>query len=135
MTSKDYCKFLLIHFILLDTTNARYLWKRLPKKLKEDDKLLTHLWAIGKELSKKNYPQAMTLIDTPTKQAEVDALLKVLARVLREIHLLRNIQKAYSSIELNKLKQILGYKNDSDVQKLLQEKQWIVQDGHVHPTR
>ena len=77
----------------------------------------------------------MTLIDTPTKQAEVDALLKVLARVLREIHLLRNIQKAYSSIELNKLKQILGYKNDSDVQKLLQEKQWIVQDGHVHPTR
>ena len=35
LSQEDYEAFLLTQFILNDTTNARYLWKRIPKSLKE----------------------------------------------------------------------------------------------------
>lgn len=51
----------------MDTNNARYLWKRLPKKFKDeaypDNKVLRDIWAIGKELAKKNYHEALDLCD------------------------------------------------------------------------
>ena len=140
LTQRDYSKFLLVHFIVLDTNNARYLWKRIPKKFKDeafpDNKVLREIWSIGKELAKKNYASALQLSETGSfaSQAEVDALIKVFVRVLREVHILRNIQKAYSTIELSSLKQLLGYKSDADVQNLIKDKQWAVKDNYVYPT-
>ena len=34
LSSKDYQLFLIAHLILLDTVNARFLWKRIPKSFK-----------------------------------------------------------------------------------------------------
>jgi len=36
LSPSDYQAFLLTHLILLDTVNARFLWKRIPKSFKSD---------------------------------------------------------------------------------------------------
>eukprot|EP00349_Pseudokeronopsis_sp_Brazil_P002158 CAMPEP_0202964562 /NCGR_PEP_ID=MMETSP1396-20130829/8641_1 /ASSEMBLY_ACC=CAM_ASM_000872 /TAXON_ID= /ORGANISM="Pseudokeronopsis sp., Strain Brazil" /LENGTH=100 /DNA_ID=CAMNT_0049686753 /DNA_START=18 /DNA_END=320 /DNA_ORIENTATION=- len=53
-TSKEYIADLLLHYLVLDLNNARFLWKRIPKALKEakDDSglALASTWEIGKAL-------------------------------------------------------------------------------------
>lgn len=51
---------------MLDTNNARYLWKRIPAVLKDVKKAETQnirdIWSIGKALTKKNYAESFTLL-------------------------------------------------------------------------
>jgi hypothetical protein len=56
--------------ILLDTTNARFLWKRVPKGLKEAEgaapptstHILGEIWSIGKSLTLKEFGKAFIQI-------------------------------------------------------------------------
>jgi len=65
LSSTDYQIFLTAHLIVLDTTNAKYLWKRIPKGLKKLEKpviannqTLNDIWSVGKSLIHKDYPLA-----------------------------------------------------------------------------
>jgi len=48
---------LLVYLILNDLNAARFLWKRIPKKIKDTDAELAAVWGIGKQMWKKNYPE------------------------------------------------------------------------------
>ncbi len=52
LSLNDYTQFLLAHFIVLDTTNARFLWKRIPQAFKNKSDLtnqtLITVWQVGK---------------------------------------------------------------------------------------
>jgi hypothetical protein len=52
---------------LFDTINAKFLWKRIPKGLKEEPNNLKELWNIGKALSHKDYTDSFVLIASLTK--------------------------------------------------------------------
>lgn len=62
------------------------------------------------------------LIDKLTKVFQQDAekngttlkLVEVLTKVLREHHILRDVKKAYQSVELPKIKCLLGFISESD---------------------
>jgi hypothetical protein len=49
--------FLMFYIISNDMNNARHLWKRIPKILKDatkhpkDSKLLHEVWAVGKQMA------------------------------------------------------------------------------------
>ena len=54
----EYQHFLIAQLIVFDTVNARFLWKRIPKSLKEDSSnqgLLKDIWEVGKALIGKEY--------------------------------------------------------------------------------
>jgi len=59
LSTEEYQHFLLTHLILLDTINARFLWKRIPKGLKEVEgaapptstHIIGEIWSIGKSLT------------------------------------------------------------------------------------
>ena len=58
LSQEEYQLFLLTQLILLDTVNAKYLWKRIPKALKEGEgaapsthaHILKDLWEVGSQL-------------------------------------------------------------------------------------
>jgi hypothetical protein len=52
---------------VFDTVNAKFLWKRISKGLKEEPNSLKELWNIGKALSGKQYAEAFVLIASLTK--------------------------------------------------------------------
>ncbi len=62
------------------------------------------------------------VIDKLTKALQQDAekngttlkLVEVLTKVLREHHILRDVKKAYQSVELPKIKCLLGFISESD---------------------
>jgi hypothetical protein len=82
---------------LLDTTNARYLWKRLPHKFKDanlpETKSLIRIWEMGKALTKKNYADAFKMLANgiPGAGESVAKLGEVLTRVLREEHVIKQV--------------------------------------------
>ena len=75
--AKEYQLFLLAHLIVLDTVNAQFLWKRVPKALKvteegasaptPKDQVLSEIWAVAKALSNKLYPEAFKSISATLK--------------------------------------------------------------------
>ena len=67
LSSNEYQQFLLAHLIVFDTVNAKFLWKRISKGLKEEPNSLKELWNIGKALSGKQYAEAFVLISSLTK--------------------------------------------------------------------
>ena len=107
---------------MFDTINAKFLWKRIPKTVKDEAGSLKELSEITKNLSEKQYAEAFLLIDKLTKALQQDAekngttlkLVEVLTKVLREHHILRDVKKAYQSVELPKIKCLLGFISESD---------------------
>jgi len=107
---------------VFDTINAKFLWKRIPKSLKEDPNNLSELWNIGKALIDKDYATAFLLLSSLTKVLQQDSekngatlkLVEVLNKVLKEHHILQDVKSAYQSIELQKIKGLLGFSQDSD---------------------
>ena len=55
LSLNDYQLFLLAHLSVLDTNNARFLWKRIPDQMKDktvaDNQPLIDVWGIGKALT------------------------------------------------------------------------------------
>ena len=67
LSANEYQQFLLDKLIVFDTINAKFLWKRISKGLKEEPNNLKELWNIGKALSDKHYAEAFVLIASLTK--------------------------------------------------------------------
>jgi hypothetical protein len=64
--------------ILLDTTNAKYLWRRIPKAIKDRDEQaaihsLNDLWGVGKQLTHQNFAEAFHLIENLKRTLEQDS--------------------------------------------------------------
>ena len=141
MNDNLYSQFLLLEFIVLDTNNARHLWKRIPQALKDPKKdetqRLRDIWLIGKALTKKNYGEAFKLLggDTQGYNDTQKRLIEVLTKVLREEHVLKKVQKAYSSIPYDELKQMLGLHSSADdyVKSFLEKKGFKVAGKFAYP--
>lgn len=56
---------MVVHFLLMDVTNARFLWKRVPAdtKKKPEAKPLTDLWGLGKDLTKRDFSAAFKKLE------------------------------------------------------------------------
>lgn len=53
MTTGEYQQFLIAHLIVFDTINAKFLWKRIPKTVKDEGGSLKEISEITKCLSEK----------------------------------------------------------------------------------
>ena len=67
LSATEYQQFLLAQLIVFDTINAKFLWKRIPKSLKEEPNNLAELWNIGNSLTMKEYAESFVLIASLTK--------------------------------------------------------------------
>ena len=98
------------------------MWKRIPKSVKEEGNHLNELWKISKALIDKSYWDAFSMIAALTKTLLQDSekngstlkLVEVLNKVLREHHILNDVKSAYQTIELPKLKSLLGFAQEPD---------------------
>ncbi len=133
----QYSKHLLHHYAALELNTARFLWKRIPKEMKEaaSAKGLVNTWTIGKALTKREYASALKQLDEAPgiEDAEVKKLYALTARILREHHILGQISKAFSAIALDRAKFILGV-NDAQVKKIFEQKGIQIKGKYAYPT-
>jgi hypothetical protein len=103
LSASEYQHFMICHLVLNDTTNAKFLWKRIPKGIREDPQSnpVKELWAVSKDLSKRDYEHAFDVIRGLSRSLTAEQngltlkLLEILHNVLREHHALNDIKQAY----------------------------------------
>ena len=138
LTARHYQLFLITHLIVLDTTNAQFLWKRVPATFKAEpkegsapqpkDQVLKELWQIARALINKQYPEAFKHISVSLRTLIVDTeknqfgdtvdLLQILHKVLREHHVVEVIRRSYQTIEISQARALLGL-DESDSNEIL----------------
>ena len=119
MNEHDYTAHLLMHVIDdNDTVNAKFLFQRVPEAVAKKSKTFVQVWNAVKALSLNNSGAAIDLLSQPFAAAAATSPgpLKDKINVLREIavwHLSEHvvpqlISAAYSNIEVNKVREMLG---------------------------
>ncbi|XP_062515629.1 COP9 signalosome complex subunit 8-like isoform X2 [Corticium candelabrum] len=107
VTSPDvYGTLLAVYLVQNDINNARFLWKRIPEKLKKSNGELALLWSIGQKLWKRDYPGVHVALNQswpPHIQPIMTALKDQFHRNVFDL-----IARAYDSISIQDMASMLG---------------------------
>eukprot|EP01098_Paradermamoeba_levis_P009021 TRINITY_DN3732_c0_g1_i1.p1 TRINITY_DN3732_c0_g1~~TRINITY_DN3732_c0_g1_i1.p1 ORF type:complete len:203 (+),score=66.19 TRINITY_DN3732_c0_g1_i1:97-705(+) len=115
---------LLSLLIVNDLTNAKFLWKRVPKEVKAATPELASLWAIGKNMWTRNYPEVFVSLNNPNWSAHLVPLIAKLSETFRA-RTLTLLSKAYSSLSVSDSASYLGLNNEDTIK-------YVTQHGWLH---
>ena len=98
-----YCIYLALLLAQSDLCSARYLWRRIPDKMKESSTELSSLWSIGQSLWKRDYIAAFaSMLNYSWSFSYNELLLSAIERKTRNSQL-NLFGKSHLSIGINEL--------------------------------
>ncbi|KAG9293057.1 hypothetical protein G9A89_016419 [Geosiphon pyriformis] len=114
---------------------ARFLWKRIPERVKSSSEELKAVWSVGTALWKRDFANVYGLIETRQWKPLIAPLMTSLAEILRE-RMLNLLTEAYSSIGTDEVSRYLGLPHDR-LLPILVEIGWIhdVSTDTLHPNK
>ncbi|KAL1802106.1 hypothetical protein ACET3Z_030753 [Daucus carota] len=119
-----YAIHLLGHIYVDDINSARFVWKNVPRVVKENRPEVTAAWKIGQRLWTRDYAGVYEAIrefnGSPEAQSLVDSFSEVYTK--RMFQLLRS---AYSTISIQETALFLGM-NEEDATKYVLQQGWSV---------
>lgn len=90
------------------STSAKFLWKRIPDEVKEENGELSIIWTVGKMMWKKNYAEIYRVINScPTWPNHLKNIMNLIFESTRE-RVTNLILRAYSSISIADASRLLG---------------------------
>jgi len=98
---------LLTYLIENELQYARFLWRRMPKKLKESDHELKAIWAIGKNVWNKKCPEIYQSCQAFNWSPGTVLFVQAFAEKFRE-RTFKLISNSYSNISTQDLANLLG---------------------------
>ncbi|KAG8184720.1 hypothetical protein JTE90_019324 [Oedothorax gibbosus] len=110
-----YGQLLAIYLLQHDLPNAKYLWKRIPENIKEENPELVKLWIVGQKLWQCDSDVYVALSE------EYPDHLKPIVSAIRDVtrsRALRLVTRAYSSITVEKMSAFLGLSADDCIEAL-----------------
>lgn len=126
-TTTFWTTYLSLFLVTGDVDGARYLWKRMPISLKNNNAEIGALWNIGKCLLARDF---VALKDTFSGTTWVHAQPFISdIRTAIERRQLREISQAYSVISVTALTEALMCPTTADAVAIAQGKGWDVREG------
>eukprot|EP01087_Luapelamoeba_hula_P005464 TRINITY_DN15531_c0_g1_i1.p1 TRINITY_DN15531_c0_g1~~TRINITY_DN15531_c0_g1_i1.p1 ORF type:complete len:209 (+),score=31.89 TRINITY_DN15531_c0_g1_i1:36-662(+) len=123
-TQPYYSVQLLAYYITNDLNAARFLWRRIHKKVRDADPELVAVWGIGQQLYKKaNYGDIYASFHAYNWSAPVVPLIQALSESFRQ-RTFNLIASAYSSISVTDARALLGLGSEADVVALSGRAGW-----------
>lgn len=119
-----YKQLLTVYLIQNEILNAKFLWKRIPEQLKNDNNEILNLWKIGQYLWKREFPNVYTAVSSMEWSPLLQPMLVKLVEELRN-RLLRLVGNAYSIIKIDTLCQMLGLA-ETEVVEIILSKAWEI---------
>ncbi|CAL1294968.1 unnamed protein product [Larinioides sclopetarius] len=112
-TPQVYGQLLAIYLLQNDLPNAKFLWKRIPQNIKDDNPELGKLWIVGQKLWQCDSDVYVALAE------EWPEHLKPIVSAIKDVtrnRALRLISKAYSSITVEKISAFLGLSSEDCIE-------------------
>ncbi|XP_015918967.1 COP9 signalosome complex subunit 8 [Parasteatoda tepidariorum] len=112
-----YGQLLAIYLLQNDLPNAKYLWKRIPRNVKEENPEVAKVWNIGQKLWTCDSDVYVAL-----NEEWPEHLKPIITAILETTRsrALRLVSKAYSSISVEKLSSFLGLPAEECIEGLSQ---------------
>ena len=101
-----YKKLLLIYLVETDLTNAKFLWKRMPLELKNDNEM-SAIWKIGQSLWKREFSNIYSVVRSMDWSEDLKGLIELFCEMLRK-RLVKLVEESYSIIKFDDLCKFLG---------------------------
>ncbi|XP_054719758.1 COP9 signalosome complex subunit 8-like [Uloborus diversus] len=114
-TPQLYGQLLAIYLLQNDLPNAKYLWKRIPRNIKEDNSELGKIWTVGQKLWQCDSTVYASLAEEWPDH--VKPILSAITETTRS-RALRLVANAYSSISVEKISSFLGLSAEDCVKAL-----------------
>ncbi|KAF7488665.1 COP9 signalosome complex subunit 8 [Sarcoptes scabiei] len=130
-----YGQLLAIYILINDLPNAKLIWKRIPKDIKENHKEIVLAWNVGVKIIQRDWAAIYPMIDSVDWPNHLKNIMSCLKESTRE-RMLISIGKAYSSIKLSDICAALGLDKIETIQKIKTFDWEIDEDGeYVKPKR
>eukprot|EP01121_Diplochlamys_sp_Union-15-3_P001723 TRINITY_DN1149_c0_g3_i1.p1 TRINITY_DN1149_c0_g3~~TRINITY_DN1149_c0_g3_i1.p1 ORF type:complete len:195 (-),score=33.68 TRINITY_DN1149_c0_g3_i1:96-680(-) len=121
---------LLAYLIIGDLDNARFLWRRIPKELKNNE--IEGVWQIGRQMWKRNFSDIYKAIKSFKATNELyKTLIERLSDSFKE-RTFNLLSSAYTSIGVDDAATYLG-SNPADVVKYATSRGWVFKDKLLYP--
>ncbi|XP_028393406.1 COP9 signalosome complex subunit 8-like [Dendronephthya gigantea] len=105
-TAETYSQQLTIYLVQSDLASAKFLWKRIPEDIKAATDEIHKVWNIGSKMWTKDYPGFYAALKQEWSE-KIKPLMLILEGKIRD-HLFELVQKAYTTIHVNKFSLFLG---------------------------
>uniref|UniRef100_A0A7S4DF68 CSN8/PSMD8/EIF3K domain-containing protein n=1 Tax=Lotharella globosa TaxID=91324 RepID=A0A7S4DF68_9EUKA len=120
------------HMLKDDAKAAHFVWKRIPDPGKKAAPYLESVWQLGKHLLLKDRRSFYGAVDN-TKWPEVLVpFVDALRAAVRE-RMTGFIVKAYSSIQLKRTAELLGFKDAGEAKNYATSLSWRIEGDMVYP--
>lgn len=92
----------------LKSASAKFLWKRIPDKIKESNQELTTIWLVGKSMWRREYSNIYDVIKSfPVWPNHLKNIMNLILETTRQTAS-NLISKAYSTIHISDASKLLG---------------------------
>lgn len=123
-SAQVYGQLLAIYLLFNDLTSAKFLWKRIPERVKAENHELSLIWSVGKLMWKKNYAEIYQTINScPAWPNHLKNIMKLILQSTRQ-RVIELISKAYSAIELSDASKLLGYSEMETIDLINHQANW-----------
>lgn len=121
-----YGQLLAIYLLFNDLISAKFLWKRIPPEIKEDNDELSIIWLVGKLMWKRNYAEIYGVIEScPTWPNHLKNIMNLILESTRQRAKVL-ISKAYSNISLKDASKLMGLSQE-DTLNLAKQENWTLE--------
>lgn len=118
-----YGQLLAIYLLFNDLTSAKFLWKRIPSQIKEENSELSIIWLVGKLMWKRNFPEIYAVINScPSWPNHLKNIMNLISESTRQ-RAGALISKAYSTISISDASKLLGLSNEETL-KIAEKLNW-----------
>lgn len=122
-----YGQLLAIYLLFNDLTSAKFLWKRIPNEIKDENSELSIIWTVGKLMWKKNYAEIYAVINSCSSWPNhLKNIMNLIYESTRE-RATNLISRAYSSINISDAARLLGL-SQQDTISLASKLNWTYEE-------
>lgn len=110
-----YGQLLAIYLLFNDLTSAKFLWKRIPNEIKEENSELSIIWSVGRRMWTKDYAEVYGIIKScPSWPNHLKNIMNLILEHTRNAAA-KLITKAYSTIHVSQASRLMGFTKDEMV--------------------
>ncbi|XP_014680599.1 PREDICTED: COP9 signalosome complex subunit 8-like [Priapulus caudatus] len=106
-----------LYLLQNDTSNARYLWKRIPPAVKQSNPELAAIWAVGQKMWLRNFSGIYVSLRQDWSES-IKPIMTALEESVRQ-KAFDLVAQAYSSIGIADFSQFLGLQPDQSVSEAI----------------
>ncbi|XP_014214159.1 COP9 signalosome complex subunit 8 [Copidosoma floridanum] len=131
-TSQIYSQLLAAYLFKNQLCNAKHLWKRIPRNVKNESPDIKNIWLVAQKMWQRDWPAVHIALRNEWNENVSDIMNALKDRISERALFL--VEDAYSSLEIRYFTEMTGLSIENS-REVAREKDWSVVGSIIHPKK